>query len=52
MRQKVKNEKWRLNEYLYDVASLMEFYYLHTAWYMYMQSKRIWEMFMWSVYDC
>ena len=46
MRQKVENEIWRLNAYLYDVASTMEFYYLRTAWYMYMQSKRISEMFM------
>ena len=36
MRQKVENEIWRLNAYLYDVASTMEFYYLHTAWYMFM----------------
>ena len=26
--------KQRLNAYLYDVASTMEFYYLRTAWYM------------------
>ena len=54
MRQKVENEIWRLNAYLYDVAPTMEFYYLHTAWYMYMQteSKRILEMLIWSLYDC
>ena len=51
MRQKVENEIWRLNAYLYDVASTMEFYYLHTAWHMYMQSKRISEMLMRSLYD-
>ena len=51
MRQKVENEIWRLNAYLYDVASAMEFYYLRTAWHMYMQSKRISEMLMWSLYD-
>ena len=28
MRQKVENEIWRLNAYLYDVASTMEFYYI------------------------
>ena len=50
MRQKVENEIWRLDAYLYDVASTMEFYYLRTVWYMYMQSKRISEM--WSLYDC
>ena len=44
MRQKVENEIWRLNAYLYDVASTMEFYYMRTAWYMYMQSKKISEM--------
>ena len=54
MRQKVENEIWRLNAYvyMYDVASTMELYYLRTAWYMYMQSKRISEMLMWSSYDC
>ena len=52
MRQKVENEICCLNAYLYDVASTMEFYYLCTAWYMYMQSKRISEMLMWSLYDC
>ena len=52
MRQKVENEIWRFNAYLYEVASTMELYYLHTAWYMYMQSKRISEMLMWSLYDC
>ena len=38
MRQKVENEIWRLNAYLYDVVSTMEFYYLRTTWYMYVQS--------------
>ena len=54
MRQKVENEIWCLNAYLYDVAPTMEFYYLRTAWYMYMQteSKRILEMLIWSLYDC
>ena len=49
-----KGRKWelRLNAYLYDVASTMEFYYLRTALYMYMQSKRISEMLMWCLYDC
>ena len=46
MRQKVENEILRLNAYLYDVASTMEFYYLRTAWYMDMQSERISEMLM------
>ena len=32
MRQKVENEIWHLNAYLYDVAPTMEFYYLRTAW--------------------
>ena len=52
MRQKVENKIWRLNAYVYDVASTMELYYLRTAWYMYIQSKRISEMLMWSSYDC
>ena len=53
MRQKVENEIWRFNAYLYDAASTIEFY-LRTAWYMYMQteSKRILEMLIWSLYDC
>ena len=57
MRQKVENEIRPLNAYghMYDVASTIELYYLRTAWYMYilyMQSKRISEMLMWSSYDC
>ena len=52
MRQKVEKVIWRLKAYLYEVASTMEFYYLRTAWHMYMQSKRISEMFMWFLYDC
>ena len=35
MRQKVENEIWRFNAYLYDAASTIEFCYLRTAWYMY-----------------
>ena len=49
MRQKVENEIWRLNAYLYNVASTMEFCYLRTVWYMYMQSNRISEMLLWSL---
>ena len=44
-----KGRKWDM---AFEVASTMEFYYLRTAWYMYMQSKRISEMLMWSLYDC
>ena len=46
MRQKVENKIWRLNAYVYDVATTMELYHLRTALYMYMQSKRISEMLM------